>query len=122
MKRVHNDLALPESKATAYTSVPDEPTKGTKRKVDSTDLDEDQESDNTLLAEIGRLHESRLHEQYHQKARRLLEIVKQLHDLRNASNMHLWSATNCITIMAQTIERINRASTSGNSRQTSRTE
>jgi hypothetical protein len=65
MKRVYNNLASPESKATTYTSVPNKPTKGTKRKVDFTDLDEDQESNNTPPAEIGRLHESRLHEQYY---------------------------------------------------------
>jgi hypothetical protein len=122
MKRVHNDPAPTESKAIRYTFVPDEPTKGTKRKADSTDLDEAPKRSATPPAEIDQLHESRLIEHYHQHEQRLLKIVKQLHDPRDASNMHLlWSATNCITVMAQTIERINGASTSGNFKQTNTT-
>ncbi|KAH8650309.1 hypothetical protein BGZ60DRAFT_421717 [Tricladium varicosporioides] len=106
MKRVHNDLAPTESKAIRHTSVADGPTRGTKRKADSRDLDEDPKSSGTPPAEIGQPHESRLLECYYQHEQRLLEIVKQLHDPRNASNMLLWGATNCITVMAQTIERI----------------
>ncbi|PVH72524.1 hypothetical protein DL98DRAFT_72235 [Cadophora sp. DSE1049] len=122
MKRIHNDLAPTESKAIRYDSVSDEPTKGTKRKADSTDLEEAPKSSATLPAESDRLHESRLLERYHLHERRLLEIVKQLHDPRNASNMHLlWGATNCITVMAQTVERIKVASTSGNFKQTNPT-
>jgi hypothetical protein len=89
MKRVYNDLALTESKAIKYTYVPDKPTKGTKRKADSTDLDEALKKSATPLAEIGQLYESRLLECYHQHEQRLLEIVKQLYDLRNTSNMLL---------------------------------
>lgn len=113
MKRVHNEPAPTGSKAVRYTSVPDESTKGTKRKADSTDLDEAPKRIASPLAEIDQFRESRLIEYYHQHEQRLLQIVKQLHDPRDASNMHLlWSATNCITVMAQTIERIKAASAS----------
>jgi hypothetical protein len=119
MKRVHSDPAPTESKAIRSTSVLDEPAKGTKRKADSMDLDEAPKRIATPPAEIDQLHESRLIKYYHQHEQRLLQIVKQLHDPRDASNMRLlWSATNCITVMAQTIERIKRASTSGNFKQT----
>lgn len=106
IKRVHSDHASTENEAIAYTSVPDEITKGTKRKVDSTDLGEAPERSITSTAEIDQLHKSRLIENYHQHERRLLEIVKQLHDPRKVSNVLLWDATNCITVLAQTIERI----------------
>ena len=122
IKRIHNDLAPTESKAIRYDSVSDELTKSRKRKADSTDLEEAPKSSATPPAEIGQLHESRLLERYHQHERRLLEIVKQLHDPRDANNMHLlWGATNCITVMAQTIERIKGVSTSGNVKQTNPT-
>jgi hypothetical protein len=100
MKRVYNNPAPTESKAIRYTYVPDEPTKGTKRKADSTDLDEAPKRSATPPAEIGQLYKLRLLECYHQHERRLLEIVKQLYDPRNASNMLLWGATNCITVIA----------------------
>jgi len=122
IKRIHNDLAPTESKAIRYDSVSDELTKSRKRKADSTDLEEAPKSSATPPAEIGQLHESRLLEHYHQHEQRLLEIVKQLHDPRDANNMHLlWGATNCITVMAQTIERIKGVSTSGNVKQTNPT-
>jgi hypothetical protein len=65
IKRVHNDLALIESKAIRYISVPDGPTKGTKRKADSTDLDEDPKSSSTLLIEINQFYKSRLLKYYY---------------------------------------------------------
>ncbi|KAH7418749.1 hypothetical protein BKA64DRAFT_207629 [Cadophora sp. MPI-SDFR-AT-0126] len=119
IKRLHTDLAPTESKVIRYDSVSDEPTKSRKRKADSTDLEEAPKSNATRLAEISQLHESRLLERYHQHERRLVEIVKRLHDPRDASNMYLlWGATNCITVMAQTSERIKGVSTSGNFKQT----
>jgi hypothetical protein len=66
MKRVHNNLIPTKSKASRYTSVPGESTKVTKRKADSTDLDEDSKSSGTSPAKIDQLHESRLIEYYHQ--------------------------------------------------------
>jgi len=65
MKRVHNDLILIKSTASRYTSVSSESIKGTKRKADSTDLDEDLKNSGTPLTEIGQLHESRLIKYYH---------------------------------------------------------
>jgi hypothetical protein len=122
MKRVHSfDPIPPKSKAGRYTSVPGESAKGTKRKATSTDLDENPKSSGTPPADIHQLHKARLIENYHQHKQRLLEIVKQLHDPRNASHMLLWGATNCITVMAQTIERIKGASASENCKQTNTT-
>lgn len=68
MKRVHNNLIPTKSKASRYTSVLGESTKGTKRKADSTDLDEDSKSSGKITspAKIDQLHESRLIEYYHQ--------------------------------------------------------
>ncbi|KAH8650376.1 hypothetical protein BGZ60DRAFT_534458 [Tricladium varicosporioides] len=89
MKRVHNDLAPTEREVIRDTSVRGKPPKGTKRKANSMDWDETPKSNATPPAEIGQLCESRLLECYHQHEQRLLELVKQLHDPRNAINIHL---------------------------------
>jgi hypothetical protein len=65
MKRVHNDPVSTESKTIRYISVPDRPTKNTKHKADSIDLDEDPKSSGTPLIEISQFHKSRLLEYYY---------------------------------------------------------
>jgi len=63
MKRVYNNLILTENKAIRYTSVPNEPIKGMKRKADSTDLDEALKRSTTPLVEID--HKLRLIKYYY---------------------------------------------------------
>lgn len=56
--------------------------------------------------------EPSLMDHYHQSERKLLDVVKRLHDPRNARNMEmLRNASDCIKVMAQTTQRINTAPT-----------
>jgi len=112
MNRTHDPAP---KKAIQYIFVFDELMKG------ATDLDEAPKRSASPPSEIGQLRDSRLLEIYNQHQQRLLQIVTELHDPRNASNELLWGASNCITVIAQSMERMKEASTSGNCKQTNTT-
>jgi hypothetical protein len=114
MKRVHDDPGT-STKSNASGSPPpiNFQTRGKKRKAepnDGTVVEKASKRNTTPPAVAVHPQEPSLTERYLQSEQKLLEIVKQLNDPRNASNMTLLrSASDCIKVMAQTTQRINAA-------------
>jgi hypothetical protein len=112
MKRVHNDPGTsPKGNASGSPPPSTAPARGKKRKPEASDAPFAERA----LKKIStppvfgvQTQEPSLVERYIEAGQKLLEIVKQLNDPRNTSNMTLLrSASNCIKVMARTTQRIN---------------
>ena len=111
MRRVHNDSGATKSNASG-SPPPSAPLRGkNKRKADAADPSPmEKPIKRVATPPVVIKQDPGLIEHYRQNERRLLEVVQQLHDPRNAQNMDLLrNASDCIKLMAQTTQRINGA-------------
>lgn len=113
MKRVHND---PCTSRSAGGSPPptEKPATGSKKRKQDT-ITEPTTSDKEPVKRVKSPpvvnQQPSLIEIYHQSEQRLQEAVKQLHDPKSANGMtNLRNASDCIKMMAQTLQKINQAS------------
>jgi hypothetical protein len=112
MRRVHNDPGPPKSNASGSPPPSTGPVRGkNKRKVESPDSTSVEKVVKRIATpDAIRPQEPSLVDHYRQSNMKLLEVVKQLGDPRNANNMDmLRNASDCIKVMAQTTQRINSA-------------
>jgi hypothetical protein len=113
MRRVHNDLGPAKSNASGSPPPFNMPARGkNKRKLEATDATSEDKVKRVATGDVvGRqLQEPSLVDHYHQSKRKLLDVVKQLEDPKNANNMDiLRNASDCLKVMAQTTQRINAA-------------
>jgi hypothetical protein len=112
MKRVHNDQGTATKSNASGSPPPANAPKGRKRKTETAD-DAFREKPLKKISTppvFVQPQEPSLTDRYSESTHRLRDIVKQLNDPRNASNMILLrSASDCIKVMAQMTQRINTA-------------
>lgn len=117
MKRVHNDPCT--SRSAGGSPPPSEKpatTSGSKKRkqdaiADSSSTDKETiKRIKTPAVPVTQPQQPSLVEIYHQHEQRLQEAVKSLHDYKNANAMtNLRNASDCIKMMAQTLQKINQA-------------
>ncbi|QSZ29345.1 hypothetical protein DSL72_003859 [Monilinia vaccinii-corymbosi] len=112
MKRVHNDPCTSRSAGGSPPPTEKPATGSKKRKQDA--LTEPSTLDKEAIKRVKTPpvvdQQPSLVEIYHQSEQRLQEAVKKLHDLKSASAMtNLRNASECIKIMAQTLQKVNQA-------------
>ncbi|TGO48693.1 hypothetical protein BCON_0232g00010 [Botryotinia convoluta] len=112
MKRVHNDPCTSRSAGGSPPPTEKLATGSKKRKQDA--ITEPSTSDKEPVKRVKSPvvnQQPSLIEIYHQSEQRLQEAVKQLHDPKSANGMtNLRNASDCIKMMAQTLQKINQAS------------
>ncbi|KAH8596926.1 hypothetical protein B0O99DRAFT_508991, partial [Bisporella sp. PMI_857] len=106
MRRVHNHSGPTKSSASDSPPPSSAPPRGkNKRKAE---VAESVPAKRIATPPVVMPKEPSLLEHYHESQRKLLDVVKQLHDPKNANNMDmLRNAGDCIKMMAQTTQRIN---------------
>lgn len=112
MRRVHNDSGTAKSASVSPPAF-NLPVRGrNKRKTEAADSTSEDKVKRVATGDAvaRQLQEPSLVDHYHQSKRKLLDVVKQLDDPRNANNMDiLRNASDCLKVMAQTTQRINAA-------------
>lgn len=110
MRRVHNDPGPAKSTASGSPPPFSLTVRGrNKRKSDAADVASEEKVKKvaTAAAVTRQLQEPSLIDHYNQSKLKLLDVVKQLDDPRNAKNMDmLRNASDCLKVMAQTTQRI----------------
>jgi len=113
MRRVHNDPGPTKSNASGSPPPSAAPVRKNKRKaevIETATTEKAVKRVATPPVTARQPKEPSLIDHYHDSERKLLDVVKQLHDPRNANSMDLLrSASDCIKVMAQTTQRINAA-------------
>lgn len=112
MKRVHSDPCTSRSAGGSPPPTEKPATGSKKRKQDA--ITEPSTSDKEAVKRVKTPpvvnQQPSLIEIYHQSEQRLQEAVKQLHDPKSANGMtNLRNASDCIKMMAQTLQKINQA-------------